>query len=253
MSRVRRFGERIAHGLLAPVPAHGMVLLRVGLGATLFFAYLSRWPLVEVLYGPEGYAGASYHARYPESGPIGWPLVQAFDQLQYVSSGALIWALYLALLACAACFALGIRSRLTGFALFVLHVLFVGRNPASYWGWATMIKPFLLYAIFAARPHHASIVQWWRRRRSAAPVATDWTCPAWPLRLVQVHASCVFLVLWERIDRESWTSGQMLFAALQSRDWGRIDFDWHPYLDLLEVAGLAALGLELGAAGRSRP
>jgi hypothetical protein len=248
MPLLTRIADAFSRWLLDPVPAQSMVLLRIGLGATLFLAYLSRWPLVDVLFGPDGFAGFAYYERFPESGPVNWEFMQAFDQLQHASSGALVWTLYGALLASSACFALGIRSRWTGLLALVLHTLFVGRNPASFWGWSTMIKPFLIYAILAARPGHLGVEQWWRRRRGGITAPRDETCSAWPLRLVQFHVACAFFVLWQRVDKESWLSGQMLFAALQCRDWGRIDFDWHPYLGVLEVAGVAALVLELSAA-----
>lgn len=241
--------QSIQQWLFDPVPAYGLVICRVGLGSCLFLAYLSRWSLVDTLYGPDGYAGNSYYQRFPESGQVGFTQAQyqLYDQLQHVSSSAVIFSLYVALLLSSLCFALGIRSKLSGTIALVLHSLFLGRNLASTWGWATMIRPFLLYLILASTRHHWSALGWIRARLGMAVTPVEWTCSAWPLRLVQVHITCVFLALWERIDRASWVSGQMLFEALNSRDWGRIDFDWWPYLDYLAPASQAALCLELGA------
>lgn len=239
--------------LFGPVPAHSMVLLRIGLGAILFLAYLSAWPLVDTIFGPDGYAGYGYFDRYPESGPVGEPLVHWFYQLQHVSSGATIWALYLALLISSLCFALGAWPRVTGTLALALHMLFHGRNIGAAWGWATMIKPFLLYAILASSGRQASIVGWVRARLgSASPPRSseaeeEWTCSAWPMRLLQVHVSCVFLALWSRIDEASWLSGQMLSEALADRDWARFDIDWFPFLGIVEFFGIGSLILELGA------
>lgn len=230
-----------------PVPVHSLVILRIGLGTVLFLAYLMRWPLVDTIYGPDGYAGHSYFQRFPESGPVGWPLVQSFDHLQHVSSDVVIWGLYLALLVSSLCFALGVRPRVSGTIALVLHVLFVGRNPGATWGWATMIKPFLAYAILGASGHPGSAWAWIRRRMGAAVPPAEWTAPAWPLRLAQVHVACVFLALWSRIDKGSWLSGQMLSVALVGREFGRFDIDWFPLLAYLELFGLGALILELGA------
>ena len=247
MSQIGRIRAAGIAWLVDSVPGHSMVLLRVALGGILFSAYLSRWNVVDIVYGPTGYAGAGYHERFPESGPVGWPLVQSFDQLQYVSSDGVIWFVYLGLLASSLCFALGIWARWTGFLALVFHSPLVGRNPAATWGWATMIKPFLLYTALSVRATHPSILSWMRRRAEGAGAAIDWTCSAWPLRLVQVHASVIFLALWQRVDEASWYSGQMLYVALMSRDWGRVDFDWTPFLGLMEVAGVAAMVLELSA------
>ena len=58
--------------LFDPLPAYSLVICRIGLGLVLFLAYLSRWSLVDTIYGPDGYAGSSYFQRYPESGSVGW-------------------------------------------------------------------------------------------------------------------------------------------------------------------------------------
>ena len=233
--------------LFDPVPMHSMVICRIGLGSVLFLAYLSRWPLIDPIYGPDGFAGHAYFERFADSGPVGWPLVQLFDQLQHVSSGAAIWALYLALLASSLCFALGVWPRVSGTIALVLHTLFVGRNPAATWGWATMVKPLLLYTILASTGRQASLVTWMRGVMGSRVVREEWTASAWPLRLLQIHISCVFLALWTRIDEASWLSGQILSVALTNRMWARLDIDWFPFFQYLEALGVVSLILELGA------
>ena len=233
--------------LFDPAPLHSLVLLRIGLGSVLFLDYLFRWPLVDKLYGPDGYAGYGYFERFPESGSVGWPLVSGFDYLQHVPSEAAIWALYLALLVSSLGFALGVWPRVTGTLALVLHVLFLSRNPGASWGWGTMIKPFMLYAILASTGRQASALVWLRRRLGAVIPEAPWRAGAWPLRLVQVHAACVFLVFWSRIDEGSWLSGQMLPVALVGREFARFEFDWFPLFGVLEVLGIAALVLELAA------
>ncbi|MFP6654322.1 MAG: hypothetical protein VCB25_01760 [Myxococcota bacterium] len=243
-----RTGFRAVEGwLFDPIPAYSLVLCRVGLGLVLFLAYLSRWPLVELIYGPSGYAGYDYHQRFPENAEVGWAVVQNFNYLQYVSSATPIWILYFLLLASSLCFALGIRPKITGSIAFAIHVLFVDRNPGAAWGWSIMIRPFLLYTILGSRSRHWSLPRWLRERRGAAPVPTDWTCAAWPIRLYQIHLTCVFLVVWGRLDEQSWLTGQMLASALVSRDFGRFDVDWYPYFGLLEYPAMMALILEIGA------
>ena len=55
--------------LFDPVPMHSMVICRIGLGSVLFLAYLSRWPLIDTIYGPDGFAGHAYFERFADSGP----------------------------------------------------------------------------------------------------------------------------------------------------------------------------------------
>ena len=95
--------------------------------------------------------GYEFHQRFPEAVAIGYEAALNFNQLQFISSSGLIWALYLALLASSLCFAMGVRPKISGTLCLILHALFVGRNPASAWGWSIMIRPFLLYAILGSQ------------------------------------------------------------------------------------------------------
>ncbi len=63
--------QRIERWFFDPVPTHALLICRVGLGSVLFLAYLSRWSLVEVLYGPTGIAGYDFVQRFPESSDAG--------------------------------------------------------------------------------------------------------------------------------------------------------------------------------------
>jgi hypothetical protein len=246
-SRLQTAVARVERWLFDPVPAYAMLICRVGLGGALFLAYLSRWPLVEMLYGPSGYAGYEFRQRFAEHTSVGWSLENRIDILQRMASSELTWVCYLALLVCSLLFAMGVRPRLTGTIALGLHILFVDRNPGATWGWATMIKPFMVYSILAASPNHWSVTGAWQRARGRSFAVTEWSCSAWPQRLMQIHITCVFLVLWSRFDEPGWVDGQALALALTNRDWGRLDIDWFPYFGWLEYASIAALVLECGA------
>ena len=247
LDKLRPVHEKVDGWLFGPVPSHALLICRVGLGSILFLAYLFRWPLVEVLYGPTGYAGYAYSQRFPESSDLSWALVHRLDVLQHISTSGPIWSLYLILLISSLFFAMGIRPKISGTIALVLHVLFVARNPGATWGWATMIQPFMVYTIFAATREHWSVTSGWLAFRGNPRGPTQWTCPAWPQRLLQIHLTCVFLVLWTRFDEQSWLTGQTLAFALTNRDWSRFDIDLYPYFQWLEFASVSALVLECGA------
>ena len=213
--------------LFDPLPNHALLINRVGLGLVLFLAYGSRIGMIDVLYGPEGMVGAAFFEGYPEEPNVGWPGVYAFTQLRQVQSIEFIYALYTLLLASSLAFAAGLWPRVTGTAALLLHILFVGRNPGATWGWATMIKPFLFYATLAARRDRIAcrIDHWSRRVWPDARVDDRRLAPAPAagpdrLRVLRVVGSL--------------RRGQMLSAALVSRDWGRLDIDWFPYFEWLE-------------------
>jgi len=243
--------DRVHHWFFDPVPAFGMLICRIGLGGVLFLGYLTRWPYVEELYGPTGFAGYDFIMRYPESAHAGWPMTYPVEVLKHVSTSEPIWALYLLLLATSLAFALGVRPKIAGTIALVVHILFVARNPGAMWGWGTMIQPFMLYGICAASERNWSLGGWLRARRERARgqsvTPTDWTLPAWPQRLFQIHIACAFLVLWSRFHEQSWLDGQALPYALMNRDWSRLDFDFFPYFPLLEIASRMALFLETAA------
>ena len=247
LQRLRSAWRGLERWLFDPIPTHALLVCRVGLGGALFLAYLSRWSLVEVLYGPTGYAGSAYRQRFPENADVGWLLDHRVDLIQRMTTSEPVWVAYLALLASALLFAMGVRPKLFGTLTLLLHIAFVDRNPGATWGWATMIKPFLLYTTLASTPNQWSLTGWWQDLRGNPRPPTRWTCSAWPQRLLEIHVTCVFLVLWSRFDDQSWLSGQALASALVNRDWGRFDIEWYPYFEWLELASIGAFVLECGA------
>lgn len=242
--------QRLHAWCFGPADLHAMVFARIVLGFSLFFAYLMRWSAVPEIYGPNGLGGLRFLERYAGRGSVD-PFFTNFDfiapmlALRSAGSDTLVWAVYFVLLASALAFALGARTRTAGLIALTAHILMHGRAPYSYWGWSTMVKPFLLYVALAPSGRWLSLDAWWAGRPLLP--AGRWTGPAWPMRLVQVHVCTMYLVLWQRLEAPDWKHGRMLFVALTNRTFGRPDFDLSPYQGVLEVLCLMALVLEVGA------
>jgi hypothetical protein len=228
----------------APRAIHALVFCRIGFGLILFVSYLTKWPHVQKLFGPDGVGGASTLARSP-LGSITRELEIPVEWLSGVTSAESIWVLYWILLVASLCFALGFRTRTAGVIALLLHSVFHARNAYAFFGWPVMMKPFMLYVLMAPVGRFGSLDAWLRRHREPLVPVRDWIAPAWPLRLLQVHLCTMYAEAgWSRITDAGWFKGEMVFVALTDRRFGRFDFDWYPYLPLLRPASYVAFILE---------
>ena len=164
-----RILERIERWFLDPVPIVSLVLARIIFGGILVGAYLSILPDIGALYGPRGLPGPQ---------PI-----QSFDTANVFIPGrdfinaafpslppSLFWILFAILIASAAAFSVGYKTRFAGAVALALHVVFVRcRNPAAQWGWAEFIQPLMLYVIAAPTGRYLSVDAYLRRSHGAAP------------------------------------------------------------------------------------
>jgi hypothetical protein len=136
-----------------------------------------------------------------------------------------------------------------GVAALVLHLAFHGRNEFLFWGWADMITPFLIYVVLAPSGRRLSVdaVLAGRDERSAPGEDSrdlsvepgeqsghgdelrnqddqpgDRWMVAWPVRLLQIHVSLVYVVsAWSRLDNRHWIDGSMLSRVLSDGTFSR--------------------------------
>lgn len=230
---------RIERWFLGPAPLDGLAAARIAFGATLFLCYAARAPVVMDYWGPGGFGGALFLASVPDAPPLEHRVWPALAWLRVVRSEAAVWALWSALLAASAAFALGWRTRLAGAVALALHVSFYARNPFAYDGsWAQYLTGPLLYTVLAPSGRLWSLDA--RRTPAESRMA-----PAWPLRLLQVHTACMYLAAGvSRLDKESWLYGDMVFVALSGTTHSRLAIDWTPWLPLLRIGAWGSLALE---------
>ena len=247
MSRVSPL--RAAHRwLFEPRPIHPLVSARIIFGFALFFCYLVRWPDAEILYGPTGLLGPGLiQSTQPLLPHTRWLASQLEAVVPPLSTRGLA-TLYALLLLSSFCFAVGFRTRTAGVVTLLLHVFLLrGRNPFAYWGWAWMIQPYLAYVLLAPTGRFLSVDAWLKSRRRGAPLpaAAEWVCPAWPLRLLQVHVCTMYAVsAWPRIDDPGWLRGEIVYAAVANALFGRLLIDWQPFKPLLAYLTYVAFVLE---------
>jgi hypothetical protein len=238
--------ERIERWFLDPVPIVALVLARIVYGAVLVCAYLAILPDVGALYGPRGLPGPA---------PI-----QSFDPTVFIPARDVVnaafpslppsvfWMLFALLIASAAAFSVGYKTRVAGTVALVLHVVLARcRNPLAQWGWAAFIQPLMLYVIAAPTGRYLSVDAYLRRSDGAAPepVPERWMGPAWPLRLLQVHTCLMYTSsAWPRIDDVGWLKGHAVYVAVTNVLFSRAAIDWHPFQVPLAAINYATLVLE---------
>ncbi|MCZ6464750.1 MAG: HTTM domain-containing protein [Proteobacteria bacterium] len=235
---------RAIERFFAPQPMQALVVCRIGFGLILFVSYAAKLPRFQMLFGPDGVGGSASLERSVLA-DVWTPLAGPFGLLRYVPSSELVWLLAGVVLAASLCFALGFRTRTAGVIALLLHLLFHARNEYAFYGWAVMMKPYMLYVILAPVGRYASIDAWLRRRRDGTPAPRQWIGPAVPLRLLQVHLCTMYAVAgWARLTDPGWLGGEMLFVALTDRRFARLDFDWYPYKTWLTAASYWAFVAE---------
>jgi len=237
----------------APRAIHALVLGRIIFGLSLFLCYVNRLPDVPDLYGPAGLLGPELATRLDSENLYGnapafaaW--TNALRAIVPAPSLAATWVLTGTLLASSLAFALGFFTRSAGFVALVLHHFFVtALAPYSYWGWSLHIQPLMAYLLCAPTGRFLSIDAWLARRRShteALPIS-EWTAPAWPLRLIQIHTCCMYAVSgWARVDDPGWLNGEAVFDAVSVALHAKFAIDWQPFKTLLTIGTYAALLLE---------
>ena len=221
-------------------PIHALVIGRVVFGLSLFLCYVVRAPDAAMLYGAEGFAGPDFIQYYIQSGTL-FQLVYDGLGLEWSAPGPVaMGVLYATLLACSLCFAVGYRTRLTGWIAWGIHLyLFKLRLPFAYWGWPALMQGYMAYVLLSRAGDFASVDAWLRRRREGgeAPPVSAWVGPAWPLRLMQVHICAMYsMVGISRIDSSGWIAGHTVFTAVTMSLHSKLVIDWRPFQPILQAA-----------------
>jgi hypothetical protein len=241
----------VQYWLFAPQPVHALVLGRILFGCVLFLCYLVRLPDAFALYAADGLGGPSFIQQLVPSDTLFQAVYDAMGLSLPGPSHAALAVVYGATLLCSLAFAAGYKTRVTGTIAWLLQLYFFKlRLPLAYWGWPALMQGFMLYVLLSRAGHFYSVDAWLARRRSgeAAPSLAEWTAPAWPLRLLQVHLCAMYATVgWSRIDSLGWIEGHTVFAAVTMQLHSKLVIDWTPYKPILSAATWLVLFLEPSA------
>jgi hypothetical protein len=237
--------------LFDPQPVHALVVGRIVFGFVLFMCYVVRAPDAAMLYGADGFGGPEAIQRLVDSGTVFQRIFDALGVTWPAPDPTVLGVVYAVALACALCFAVGYRTRTTGWIVWLIHLYFYKlRLPLAYWGWPALMQAYMMYVLLSRAGDFYSVDAWLKRRRdgSSAPPVHEWLAPAWPLRLLQVHLCAMYATVgWSRLDSSGWIAGHTVFTAVTTALHSKLVIDWAPFKPLLKAATWFVYPLEPAA------
>ena len=217
MKRVGAAWNRFWFGETSMLP---LAIFRIGFGCVVLAWAVSLTLDVDDLFGPDGVL-----PRQPEQDGA-WGLLGWIDTS---------WAprVLLGLLALAAlALILGRRPRVAAAVIFVCLVSLGHRNPFAGNAGDGLLRTLSFFLVLAP---------------SAALSLEGRRLPAWPLRLIQVQLSVLYVsTVWAKARGEHWNDGTAIAFAWRTEDYGRLPVpDVGRWLELTNVITFGVLGLEL--------
>lgn len=185
-----------------------LALVRISFGLVMIAFTLSLTPDLTALYSNAGVV-----VEQPR-----W--ITPFTLLGFWDSPLGVTALWFVMLVASVCLMLGFQSRLAALVVFIALLSFQRRSPDTLNSGDVLLRLIAFFLVLA--PSGASLsVDRWRRHRDAF-----WQFPMrsrWPMRLIQVQVSAVYLssVLYKAMSDE-WTSGTAVGLILRITDLQRL-------------------------------
>ncbi len=230
--------------LFDPVQSYGVFLCRIAFGFSLFAGYIKLWPERIFLFGASGLAGKNFYDEVPSPYIIGRMTAESFNLLKFVGHDEIIQTLFILMLISSFCFMIGFFTKTAGWVSLILHTLFFSRANYGYWGWAEVIKPFMIYILLSTPGAFWAVDSYLEKKMQKTPPLIS----AYPVRLMQVHVCIMyFVVAWARIDNAHWRDGSMLYRILVHATFSRWPPFWEPLKNVLPYFCHAAWAVELVA------
>ncbi len=191
-----------------PVSTAPLAVFRIVFGVILFFWTLSLLPELSPFFTKSG-----IFPEQPHYGNGAWGLLGTFP------SKTAVVILWVALLLASIALVLGFLAQLAAAVAFIALLSFERRNPYVFNSGDGLIRLLAFYLIFAPSGAALSI------RRLLRDRGKPWTFPArsaWPMRLLQLQFSAVYLfAVWSKVRGTTWNNGTAVSIALRITDIGR--------------------------------
>jgi hypothetical protein len=193
----------------AQVPTSTFALFRIAFGVLTFMWALSLAPSVFAFYSDSGVLPVrpDYNSNFDWS---------VFD---LVSSDVMVAIMYFLLYAAALMLIVGWRSRLAAFVVFVCLISFGRRNPWVLNSGDLLVFVLAFYMMLMPSGEGLSLDRWLRNR---AGVWEFGTRAVWPLRLVQIQVSVLYVAaVWAKVRGTTWNDGTAVSYAFRMADLER--------------------------------
>lgn len=190
--------------------------------------WLAGWGMdLQKLLGAEGWL--------PLSTMLQWRGNRGFSLLDYAGTGAGLWLVYLAAVAAAVMFTIGLYTRVTSIATAVLVISFLWRAPMLHGEMELVMSMLLVYLCIAPCGAYLSVDQCLRDRRNKQdkllargaeenPILYS-SAATVSLRLIQVHLTLIFVsMLLAKFRGAVWWSGEAVWWMAARPDSRLVDF-----------------------------
>jgi hypothetical protein len=188
-----------------PVSTAPVAVFRIVFGLVVFFWTLSLLPELSPLFTKEGVL-----PQQPHYTAGAWGLLGSFPSKTAV---VIVWTV---VLVASIALVLGLFSQLAAAVVFVGVLSFERRNPWVFNSGDDLIRLLAFYLVFAPTSASLSLRTFLRNRREF------WNFPAraaWPMRLLQIQFSAVYLfAVWDKTRGTTWNDGTAVSIALRITD-----------------------------------
>lgn len=238
-----------------PADPTALGLIRLGVGALLFWSLLVYGLDLQAFFGSAGWADPE-SVRFVNrmQAPAAW-------SFWFHVPDSLLRPAWVACLVIVAMFTMGLWSRVTAVLAWVIVVSISRRVPVSLFGFDQILSAWTLYLAFTfASGQAVSLDRFLARYRLArAAVARRrqdgrWVVPSGQpepsvsanlaLRLIQLHLVLIYgMAGLAKLQGPGWWSGTAIWGVLASAEFGQFDLTWlasYPwFLNLMTHAALA--------------
>jgi len=192
-----------------PVETSTVALFRVAFGLLALGYTLSLAPVLFAFYSDDGILPA----QPAYSGTLAWGVLGLFP------SDAAVLLFYFLLLVGTIALLAGFRARLAALVVFVCLISFGRRDPWVLNSGDLLVQVLAFYMLFMPSGTALSVDRWLREPRRF------WEFPAraiWPLRLLQVQVSILYLAaVWAKVRGVTWNDGTAVSYAFRIDDIAR--------------------------------
>jgi hypothetical protein len=222
-----------------PISTSTLAVFRIVFGFLVFAWTISLLPDVSAFY--------TKHGIWPRQQHFGGPLEGAWGLLGIFPSKGFLFALVVALLVASICLTIGLFPQVAALVVFLALMSLQRRDPFVVNSGDVLMRVLSFYLVFAPTGAALSISRLIRNRDEF------WTFPArarWPMRLLQIQFSIVYLVaVWTKVRGITWNNGTAVSFAFRIVDLERFPlpaFISHsPLISNLLTYGTLAIELSL--------
>jgi hypothetical protein len=196
---VRRWTEAWSRFWFGPTETSTLALVRAAFGVVVFVWGLSLLPVLAPLLGPHGVV-----PRQPDGlGAGAWSVFDLSD------GGFLVGVVMVGLFAGSLALVAGFHGRIAAVVVFVSLLALQRRNPFAFNSGDLLLRTTAFYLMLAPAVRAFSVESWPRR----AP---------WPLRLIQIQLTIVYLSsVWAKVRGTRWNDGTATSYVLRLDDLTR--------------------------------